>query len=145
MHTNTSIGGNLASILPVAVLVAVIALYLLTVVGAGRRGRSWPWCRTLLWVLGATVSASAVTGPLAERSEESFPAHMWGHLLLGMLGPVLLVLAAPVTLALRALPVAVARGLVRILRSWPLRFVSHPVVAGVVGAIHLAHTAPADQ
>ena len=62
---------------------------------------------------------------------------MVGHLLLGMLSPVLLVRAAPVSLALRALPVTTARTLVRLLSSRPVRFVSHPVTAGTGNLVGL--------
>jgi putative membrane protein len=54
---------------------------------------------------------------------------MASHLLLGMLAPFLLVMAAPVTLALRALDVPSARRLSRWLRSSPVRLLAHPVTA----------------
>ena len=57
---------------------------------------------------------------------------MAGHVLLGMLGPLLLVLAAPITLALRALPVRTARPLARLLSSLPLAVLTNPFVAGVL-------------
>ena len=51
-----------------------------------------------------------------------------------MLAPVLLVLSAPMTLVLRALPVSGAKRLVRVLRSWPLRILTHPVTAATLNA-----------
>ena len=64
------------------------------------------------------------------------------HLLLGMIGPLLLVLAAPVTLALRTLPVRGARVLVRLLDTWPVRFLVHPVTAATLnlGGLWLLYT-----
>ena len=50
-------------------------------------------------------------GPVATAAHSTFAAHMAGHLLRGMAAPLVLVLGAPVTLALRALPVAEARTL----------------------------------
>jgi putative membrane protein len=57
---------------------------------------------------------------------------MVGHLLMGMLGPMLLVLSAPITLALRTLDPIRARRLVKVLASAPIRFVSHPVAAAIL-------------
>ena len=58
--------------------------------------------------------------------------HVAGHLLVGMVAPLLLVTAAPVTLALRVLPRRRARVLARLLRSRPVVVLTHPVVAAVV-------------
>ena len=68
------------------------------------RGR-WPLPRTAAWVAGLACLSAAWLGPLASAARADFTAHMAVHLLLGMIGPLLLVTAAPVTLALRALPV----------------------------------------
>jgi putative membrane protein len=69
---------------------------------------------------------------------------MAGHVLLGMLAPLLLVLGAPVTLALRALPPPGAGRLVRLLRSRPLRVLTEPAVAAVldVGGLWLIYGTP---
>lgn len=58
-----------------------------------------------------------------------FRWHMAQHLVIGMLAPLALVLASPVTLLMRALPVRAARVLTALLRSGYVRVVSHPVVA----------------
>ena len=68
-----------------------------------------------------------------------FSMHMAAHMLLSMLTPVLLVLGAPVTLALRALPAA-GRGdppgprewLLAALHSRVSRFLTNPIVATVL-------------
>lgn len=75
-----------------------------------------------------------------------FRIHMVIHLLLGMIAPLGLVLAAPVTLTMRALPPAGARRLSRFLHSWFVRVVSHPVVAALlsVGAMYLLYMTPLD-
>jgi putative membrane protein len=88
--------------------------------------------RTLLFTTGVAACLVAVTGPLAQRAAADFGAHMVVHLLLGMLGPLMLVLAAPVTLALRTLPVRGARTLVRLLDTWPVRFLVHLVTAATL-------------
>ena len=73
----------------------------------------------MLWLLGHVAAPAAASGPLAEAADTGFVAHMVTHLLLGMLAPLLLVLAAPVTLLLRTLPLAAARRVSRVLTSRP--------------------------
>jgi putative copper resistance protein D len=58
--------------------------------------------------------------------DSSFTAHMTEHVLLGMVAPVLLALGAPITLALQATD---GRRLRRMLHSWVVRTLTHPVVA----------------
>ena len=97
---------------------------------AHRRERGWRAWRALCWAAGVTVAAVAALGPVADHMD--FRAHMIGHVLLGMLAPLLLVLAAPVTLALRALPVAAARRVSGVLRSRAVAAATHPVVTAVL-------------
>ncbi|WP_114571802.1 cytochrome c oxidase assembly protein [Exiguobacterium flavidum] len=94
--------------------------------------RPWPLHRTLFAVLGTLSAVSAVTGPIAELAHTNFVYHMLGHLLLGMLAPLLFVLAAPMTLCLRTMPVRWARRLSAVLRSGPSRLVTNPVVASLL-------------
>jgi putative membrane protein len=122
--------GSPTSLLVAALLAALLA-YGLAAWVATRRGRPWSWRRSLLWVGGVLACLAALVGPLTGGVHGS-PPQMAGHVLLGMAGPLLLVRGAPVTLALRALPVRSARLLVRVLHTRWVRFVSHPVVAGVL-------------
>lgn len=128
---------------PVVGLLALLA-YAVLVARARRRGRAWPLLRTASWAAGCLLAVLAVAGPLAAAAATSRTAHMAGHVLLGMLAPLLLVLGAPVTLALRALPVHAARGLSRLLRSRPLRFLTVPAVAALldVGGLWLLYGTP---
>ena len=89
---------------------------------AARRG-SLPIGRPVRWLLGV---AAAAVGPYDLR------AHVAGHLLLGMVAPLLMVTAAPVTLALRTVPLTRARSLARLLRSRPVAVLTHPVVAAAL-------------
>ncbi|GGE96898.1 membrane protein [Mycetocola zhadangensis] len=125
-------------------VVAVACLYFGGVVAARRRGRGWPGVHAAAWVAGLGVGAAALLGPLAEAAHDNFPAHMAGHLLIGMLAPLLLVAGAPVTLALRALEPRQARRLSRVLRSVPVMVVSHPVSAAVlnVASLWILYTTP---
>jgi putative membrane protein len=127
---------------PALPFLAGLLLYGVAVLVCVRRGRSWPYHRSLLWVAGLMSCLAAVVGPLATWADASFQAHMIAHLLLGMLGPLLLVRAAPVTLALRALDVRSAQLLARVLGSRSVRWLSHPVVAGVgdLGGLWLLYT-----
>lgn len=98
-----------------------------------RRGARWPWWRTAAWLTGLVVVGYATFGGIGTYSHVLFSGHMAAHMLLAMLAPVFLVLGAPMTLALRALPGGARPGedgprqvLSVILRSWPFRVVSHP-------------------
>ncbi|SNS53026.1 putative membrane protein [Geodermatophilus saharensis] len=105
-------------------------------VGATWRCRSpWPLARAAAWLAGVATAAVAVAGPLAVHGD--LRAHMAGHLLLGMVAPLLLVLGTPVTLALRALPTPAARRLSRLLRTAALRWLTDPLVAVPLNAAGL--------
>ena len=120
--------------LPVLAGLLLVAgvLYLIGVARLYSRGRRWPHRRTLLWLAGTAIALLAVTGPIAERAHTDLRAHMIGHVLLGMLAPLLLVLAAPGTLALAALPVRRARRLSALLRSRIVGVLTFPAVAAVL-------------
>ena len=124
-------------------LVLFLGLYLAAVLAARQRGRAWPPARTACAVAGVAAGVVAV-GPLGAAGHHDFVAHMWGHLLLGMLAPLLLVMSAPVTAALRGLPVAGARRLSRLLSTPYVRLVAHPVVAAAlnIGGLWLLYTTP---
>jgi putative membrane protein len=104
--------------------------YLIAVASVLRR-RQWPWWRTTLWCAGLITAAFAVAGPPV-GGRHDFVAHMVSHLLIGMLAPLLLVVAAPVTLILRALPVRQARRLSWLLARRPVRGLMHPITAAVI-------------
>ncbi len=81
--------------------------------------RPWPVHRTILWLTGSAVAAVAVSGPLAEAADTGFVARMTTHQLLGMVAPLLLVVAAPVTLLLRTVPASTGRTLSGVLTFRP--------------------------
>ena len=112
----------------------MLILYFWAAITTNRRRhlRKWPPYRYVAWVFGIVCAAIALVGPLANRAHTDFITHMVGHLLLGMLSPFLIVLAAPLTLFLRALRVPTARRFSHILHSWPVRYVSHPIVASIL-------------
>jgi putative membrane protein len=79
-------------------------------------------------VSGTACVAAAVLPPVGKH-DELFPLHIVQHLLIGMAGPGLLALSAPITLALRSLP-APSRGvLLRVLHGRAVGVISSPVAA----------------
>ncbi|HEX7834833.1 MAG TPA: cytochrome c oxidase assembly protein, partial [Pseudolysinimonas sp.] len=80
-----------------------VFFYLAGVRRLRRRGDRWPWYRTALWIAGIVLLFWVTNGPINVYERYLFSAHMLGHMLLGMVVPVLLVLSAPLTLALRTI------------------------------------------
>ena len=115
------------------------AVYLAGVIRLRRRGDDWPVGRTAAWLLGCAVLLLATSSGVGRYSPAMFSMHMAAHMLMSMLVPILLVLGAPTTLALRALPTA-GKGNPPGPREWLLtglhsrwsRFFTHPVVATVM-------------
>jgi cytochrome c oxidase assembly factor CtaG/putative copper export protein len=120
-----------------AIVMAVV--YLAGVRRLRRRGDAWPIGRTAAWLLGCAALLFATSSGLGRYMPAMFSMHMVAHMLLSMLVPILFVLGAPMTLALRALPTA-GRGeppgprewLLAALHSRVSRFLTHPIVATVV-------------
>ena len=88
------------------IVLALLVLYGCGVLILHRRGVRWPACAGAIWWL-----AGAGLHPARDRvpgstgyGMELFSIHMVQHMVLNMLAPVFLVLGAPITLLLRALP-----------------------------------------
>ncbi|MEV4380167.1 cytochrome c oxidase assembly protein, partial [Streptosporangium sp. NPDC049644] len=77
----------------------------------------------------SSTAAAALSGPSHAFAELDFRGHMLQHLLIGMYAPLALVLGAPITVLLLALPAAHARRLIRLLRGRPARALTRPWVA----------------
>ncbi|MFJ6087758.1 cytochrome c oxidase assembly protein [Streptomyces sp. NPDC092369] len=108
-----------------------------------RRGDAWPRSRDgVLW-LGGLLLMSSVALPW-EVWLRPFTGHMASHVVAGMAAPVLVVLARPLTLALRVLPVPARRFLVSTTRSAPAAVLFHPAVAAAVdlGGLWALYRAP---
>jgi putative copper resistance protein D len=125
-----------------AAALAGLVVYLRWVRRLRVRGDAWPWPRTAAWVAGMVVFGWTTSGGPNVYGHVLFSAHMVQHMVLVMVVPVLVVLAAPVTLALRALPARAAtapgdasRGprewLLVLVQSRVARFVSNPMVAAI--------------
>ncbi|MEV6422587.1 cytochrome c oxidase assembly protein [Streptomyces sp. NPDC051662] len=109
-----------------------LVLYGWGVLRLRRRGDSWPVGRTVAFVLGVLTVALVMCTKLNDYGMVMFSVHMVQHMIISMVSPILLLLGAPVTLALRALPVA-GRGhkgprelLLAVLHSRYVRIVTHP-------------------
>ncbi|MEV7405880.1 cytochrome c oxidase assembly protein [Streptomyces sp. NPDC091267] len=130
-HHDDGGDGLPGAVLTVMILLLVAGCYLL----AARRARSrnfalgWnPW-RSASFLAGLVLVALALLPPLGPASHTDFGGHMAQHMLIGMYAPLALVLAAPVTLLLRALPPGPARLVTQVLHSPPARVLAHPALA----------------
>lgn len=118
--------------------VVAIGLYLAGVFRLHRRGDSWQRTRTLGWVLGWLIFLYAVDGAPGVYGRVLFSVHMSMHMIISMMVPMLLVLAAPVTLGLRTLKarkdntLGPRELLLATVHSKPMQLVGNPVVAGVL-------------
>ncbi|WP_093765112.1 cytochrome c oxidase assembly protein [Streptomyces sp. F-7] len=117
----------------VACLLA-LALYGWGVVRLVRRGDRWPVGRTIAFVTGVLSIGLVMCTALNDYGMVMFSVHMVQHMVISMVSPILLLLGAPVTLALRALPPAAVRGtkgprelLLMLLHSRYMRVVTHPL------------------
>lgn len=80
-----------------------IGLYVVGVVRMRRRGDTWPVLRTISWFAGWLLFLYATNGALGIYGRVAFSWHMTLHMIEAMVVPILLVLGAPVTLALRTI------------------------------------------
>lgn len=94
-----------------------------------RRGRRWSAARSASFAGGLVVVLLATQSGLARYDTVLFSAHATQHVLLGMLGPLLLVLGAPVLLALQASARPTQLRLIAVLHHPVVRFLTHPVTA----------------
>jgi len=111
------------------------ALYLAGVIRLRRRGDSWPWARLVSWLAGCALLVLMTSGGPAIYGRVHFSTHMLQHMVLMMGVPLLWVLGAPVTLALRALrprtdgSLGARETLLALLHSKAARFVGNPITA----------------
>lgn len=124
------------------VCVALALGYAVCLVRLRRRGDRWPLRRTACWFGGVVVLYLAAGTAFSQYAMVLFSAHMGQHMILNMYAPVLMVLGAPLTLLLRALPVrpdgrGARRLLLRVLHSRFLAVVSSMPMALVFFVVSL--------
>lgn len=88
----------------IGLLITAVALYIKGVMVLTKRGDKWPVGRTISFAIGISAIDFATSGGLGLYANFSFSWHMVAHMTLGMISPILIVLGAPITLALRTLP-----------------------------------------
>jgi len=122
--------------LMLGLLIFLVALYIKGVVILTKRGDKWPVGRTIAFALGISAVDFATSGGLGLYSHFAFANHMMAHMVLGMIAPIGIVLGAPITLALRTLPLgrnqqeSGIRGIfIELLHSKLSKFYTNPVVA----------------
>ncbi len=122
--------------LMIGVLITVLALYVKGVLVMRRRGDKWPVGRSVAFGLGIAGIDFATSGGLGLYAHFTFSYHMVAHMVLGMIAPIGIVLGAPITLALRTLPIgrnSTERGvrgtLLAALNSKVAIFYTNPIVA----------------
>lgn len=117
--------------------VAGVVVYWRWVLRLRARGDSWPWLRTTSWTVGMIIMFWVTSGGAAVYGKVLFSAHMTMHMIMAMVVPIFLTLAAPITLLMRGVPARKddSRGprewVLGIIHSRYGRFFSHPVVAAI--------------
>ncbi|NEB90973.1 cytochrome c oxidase assembly protein [Streptomyces bauhiniae] len=131
MHHGQGGDGPLGVVVTALVLLAMTGGYLLAVRRVRRRNpaKDWNTWRTASFLTGSALLALALLPPLGPAAHVDFRGHMTQHMLVGMYAPLTFVLAAPLTLLLRALPPARARRVTTVLHSLTARVLAHPAMA----------------
>ena len=138
-------------ILILGILLIVSALYIRGLVILSKRGDKWPIGRTVAFFCGVGFADYATSGGVGIYAQYSFSYHMIAHMILGMIAPIGFVLSAPVTLALRTLPIGrsqeergIRGSVISLIHSKVMGFYTNPVVAlGIFdGSLFLLYMTP---
>jgi putative membrane protein len=115
--------------LALALLAAAIG-YLVGAVRLVRRGDRWPVLRTASFLIPGLGGIAAVTMTGVSTYDDTLlSVHMVQHMVLSMIAPIFLALGAPVTLALRTLPLPARRLLIATLHSRAAKVLAFPLFA----------------
>jgi putative copper resistance protein D len=125
-------------------LAASAALYAYGLQRAKRRGVALRPATIVAFALGLGATACTLLGPIDALADVSLPWHMVQHLGLAFIVAPLLLLGAPLRLALAALPPNAGSGLARALASTPVRALTHPAFAWVqfTAVLYAVHFSP---
>lgn len=138
-------------ILILGILLIVSALYIRGLVILSKRGDKWPIGRTIAFFCGVGFADYATSGGVGIYAQYSFSYHMIAHMILGMIAPIGFVLSAPITLALRTLPIGrsqeergIRGSVISLIHSKVMGFYTNPVVAlGIFdGSLFLLYMTP---
>lgn len=117
---------------PLAVVGLGTIVYLVLAWRLRRTRHPWSGWRIASWLGGSALLAWGLLPGWLPLMNGDFRKHMLAHLLIGMIAPIGLVMAAPVTLLLRTVPARWGRRVSGILRSRVLRLVANPITALVL-------------
>src|ERR1035437_412949 len=121
-----------------AVAVIAVTLYLLGTSRMRARGDSWPATRTIVWVLGWAIFGWATCGAPGVYGRVLFSMDMVMHMTVFMVAPILMVLGAPLTLALRTVTprrdntLGPRELLLALVHSRFLAVIGNPIVAAAI-------------
>ncbi len=114
------------------VVLAVAIWYVQAVWALSARGRRWSPRRTVSFMAGLVAIDLALQSPVATLTMQYFEAHVVQHLLLMVIGPPLLAMGAPMTLALQTSSRKTKTRLLAGLHSRPFRLLTHPLTVAVL-------------
>ena len=120
------------SLVTLAIELGVAVWYVLAVRRLAKRGRHWSRWRTASFLGGTALVIVAVQSGLAAYDDQVFAAHVVQHLLLMNFAPILYALSAPMTLALQASDRRTQQGLLKVLHTPVVEFVTNPVLVVLV-------------
>jgi putative copper resistance protein D len=123
-----------------ALLLLSAAAYAWGVVRVRRGRRAFPLAAVVAFTCGLVITAASLLGPIDGLADASLAWHMVQHLALVSLAAPLLLLGAPLRLALAALPPRPASALARVLNARWARALTHPAVAWLQFALVLYGT-----
>ncbi|HEY0395052.1 MAG TPA: cytochrome c oxidase assembly protein [Candidatus Elarobacter sp.] len=123
-----------------ALLLLSAALYAWGVARVRRARRAFPARAVAAFAAGLAVVAGSLLGPLDALADASLAWHMVQHLALVSVAAPLLLLGAPLRLALGALPARRAAALARWMNAPLVRLLTHPVFAWTQFALVLYGT-----
>lgn len=138
-------------VLFLGILLIVSALYIRGLVLLARRGDKWPVGRTIAFFCGVGFADYATSGGIGIYAQYAFSYHMIAHMILGMIAPIGFVLSAPITLALRTLPIGrthdergIRGSVITLIHSKVMGFYTNPVVALAIfdGSLFLLYMTP---
>ncbi|MGN0097396.1 MAG: cytochrome c oxidase assembly protein [Corynebacterium sp.] len=131
--------------------IVMAALYVWGFVRLRRAGVDWPVHKLFFWLAGCVLMLFGTSSGLVAYSTPMFSVHMGNHMLLNMYVPVMLVLATPIGLALRAIP-ASTRGTAPGPREWIVslthsryaRLITHPAFTFImfVSSLYVVYFTP---
>lgn len=126
---------------PISLL--AIGIYGVWVLRLRRRGDKWPVGRTIAWTGGWLTVIWATSGAPGVYGDVLFSVHMIQHMTIATTSPILMVLGAPVTLALRAIPRRADSSsgprewILYLVHSRLARLIGHPIVVASLFIVSL--------